>query len=287
MTRDSENRKTCCDSREAAATPAAGSSPACAGEPEPLIRVDNLSLAYGHQRALDDVTLTINRGCITAVIGPSGCGKTSFLCSLNRLTDLLPGCRVDGGIRIGELDVRSPKTNVIALRRRVGMIFQKPNLFPLSIHRNLDLPLREHGIRSKHQRYELIESAIRDVGLWDEVHDRLDQPAQQLSGGQQQRLCIARALVLRPEVLLLDEPCSSLDPISSGVIETLIDGFRGRFTVVIVTHNLSQARRIADYAAFFWIKNGAGRLIEHGSKQQLFDAPRDPVTESYVNGRTG
>ena len=259
--------------------------PCC--EPHPLIRVNGLSLSYGSHRVLEGVSLTINRGCVTGLIGPSGCGKTSFLSVLNRLTDLIPNCRVEGAVRIGDLDVRSAQTNVIELRRRVGMIFQKPNPFPLSVRNNLDLPLREHGVKSRAERQDLIETALRDVGLWDEIHTRLDRPAQQLSGGQQQRLCIARALVLKPEVLLLDEPCSSLDPISSGVIEELIGGFRGRYTVVIVTHNLSQARRIADYAAFFWIKDGAGRLIEQGTGQQIFGAPQDALTEAYVTGRTG
>lgn len=254
-------------------------------QPEPLIRVDGMSLAYSGQRVLDGVTLDIPRGRITALLGPSGCGKTSFLNSLNRLTDLIPGCQVEGRIQIGELDVRSPKTDVVELRRRVGMIFQQPNPFPLSIRQNLDLPLREHALGSKRQRRELSEAALRDVGLWDEVHDRLDSPARQLSGGQQQRLCIARALVLRPEVLLLDEPCSSLDPLSTDVIESLIERFRQRLTVVIVTHNLRQARRLADYAAFFWTTGGTGRLIEHGPRAQMFECPQDALTRSYLAAR--
>ena len=265
--------------------PVEAGPPCC--EPHPLIRVKGLSLSYGGNRVLDGVELTINRGCVSALIGPSGCGKTSFLSSLNRLTDLLPGCQVEGSIHIGDCDVRSPQTDVVELRRRVGMIFQKPNPFPLSIRHNLDLPLKEHGVRSRIERQELTEVALKDVGLWDEVSGRLDSPAQQLSGGQQQRLCIARALVLRPEVLLLDEPSSSLDPIPSEVIEKPIEGFRGRFTVVIVTHNLSQARRIADYAAFFWVKNGSGRVIEQGSSQQIFGAPQEALTDAYVNGRAG
>ncbi len=256
-------------------------------ETPPPIRVSGLSLAYDGTRVLEDVNLSIAAGNITALIGPSGCGKTSLLNSLNRLTDLLPGCDVEGVIGVGDLDVRSPKTNVIELRRRVGMIFQKPNPFPLSIRQNLDLPLRELGLYTKRERLELIETALRDVGLWEEVVDRMDSPAQKLSGGQQQRLCIARALVLRPQVLLLDEPCSALDPISAEVIEELIAGFRRRFTVLIVTHNLSQARRIADDVAFFWIRDGRGRLIEHGPKRQIFDAPHETLTESYVNGRSG
>lgn len=274
-----------CDGSTFTVGPIESGPPCC--EPHPQIHVEDLALSYGSTRVLEGVSLTMNRGCITALIGPSGCGKTSFLSSLNRLTDLLPGCRVEGRIRIDNVDVLSTATDVIALRRRVGMIFQKPNPFPLSIRGNLDLPLREHGTASRGERQERIETALRDVGLWDEVHNRLDSPARQLSGGQQQRLCIARALILDPEILLLDEPCSALDPIASGVIEDLIDGLRGRLTVVIVTHNLNQARRIADYAAFFWMKSGTGRLIEHGSKQQIFDSPHDALTESYVNGRAG
>ncbi len=254
--------------------------------PEPWIRFEDVSLAYGNQRVLQDVSLTINRGCITALIGPSGCGKTSLLSSLNRLTDLIPGCRVEGRIAIGDVDVRAAATDAITLRRRVGMIFQKPNPFPLSIRRNLELPLKEHGV-SRRERTGIIKAALEDVGLWGEVKDRLDTPALQLSGGQQQRLCIARALALRPEILLLDEPCSALDPISSDVVEQLITSFRGRFTVVVVTHNLNQARRIADYAAFFWTTNGTGRLVEHGTSDQIFQTPQDKLTEAYVNGRAG
>jgi len=255
--------------------------------PEPLIHIDRLSLRYGPKPVFEDVTLTINRGCITALIGPSGCGKTSFLTSLNRLTDLVPSCRVQGSVRVGPIDVHASGTDVLALRRQVGMIFQKPNPFPLSIRNNLDLPLRDHGVRKRRDRRERIERVLRDVGLWDEVSDRLDAPAVALSGGQQQRLCIARALVLEPEILLLDEPCSALDPLSADVVENLISGFRGRFTVVVVTHNLAQARRIADFAAFFWMKDGSGRLIEHGTAQQVLETPQHALTEAYVSGRSG
>lgn len=281
----------CCGSSQHGVSSAYTVGPLKAGppccKPEPWIRVQELSLAYGNNQVLEDVSLTINRGCITALIGPSGCGKTSLLSSLNRLTDLIPGCRVEGRIRIGAHDVRAASTDVIALRRRVGMIFQKPNPFPLSIRRNIELPLKEHGVSSRRERNEIVESVLEDVGLWNEVKDRLDTPAQQLSGGQQQRLCIARALALRPEILLLDEPCSALDPISSDVVEQLIASFRGRYTVVVVTHNLNQARRIADYAAFFWMKNGIGQLIEHGPTEQIFQSPQNALTESYVNGRAG
>ena len=255
--------------------------------PKPFIEVEQLSLHYGQKPALHDVTLSINQGCITALVGPSGCGKTSFLTSLNRLTDLIPGCRVAGRIRLDGLDVLAPHTDVIRLRRRVGMIFQKPNPFPLSILKNLEFPLREHGLRDRQRIASTIETGLRNVGLWDEVKDRLHSPALALSGGQQQRLCMARALVLSPEVLLMDEPCSALDPLSSGVVEDLIVGLRGRYTVLIVTHNLAQARRIADYTALFWVQNGAGQLIEVGTAKQIFDDPREPLTAAYVSGMRG
>lgn len=260
--------------------------PACR-VPQSIVEVDRLSLYYGGKPAFQDVTLSINKGCITALVGPSGCGKTSFLTCLNRLTDLVAGCRVSGRITIDALDVLAPGTNVIQLRRRIGMIFQKPNPFPLTIRRNLEFPLREHGLRGREQIARIIETTLRDVGLWDEVKDRLDSPALALSGGQQQRLCIARALALLPEVLLMDEPCSALDPLSSGVVEDLIVGLRNRYTVLIVTHNLAQARRIADYAALFWVQNGAGRLIETGTAKQIFEEPRDPLTAAYVSGMRG
>ncbi len=255
--------------------------------PEPLIRVEGLSVHYGRKPAFEDVSLTINRGCITALIGPSGCGKTSFLNCLNRLTDLIPGCHVSGQIIIDSLDVRSPAIDVRALRQRVGMIFQKPNPFPLSIRKNLELPLREHGVRKREPLGEVVETVLQQVGLWDEVKDRLDASAMTLSGGQQQRLCIARAMTLRPEVLLMDEPCSALDPISSGVVEELIVRLRREFTVLIVTHNLAQARRIADCAAMFWVKNGSGRLVEQGTAGQIFEAPADSITAAYLKGGVG
>lgn len=260
--------------------------PACC-VPKPLIDVDQLSLHYGQKPALHNVTLSINQGCITALVGPSGCGKTSFLTSLNRLTDLISGCRLSGRILLDGLDVLAPHTDVIRLRRRVGMIFQKPNPFPLSIWKNLEFPLREHGLRDRKQIAINIQTVLRDVGLWDEVKDRLNSSALALSGGQQQRLCIARAMVLSPEVLLMDEPCSALDPLSSGVVEDLIAGLRGRYTVLIVTHNLAQARRIADYAALFWVQNGAGQLIEAGTAKHIFETPREPLTAAYVSGMRG
>lgn len=256
-------------------------------QPQSLLQTTNLSLHYGLKPAFRDVSLVAPAGSITALVGPSGCSKTSFLSCLNRLTDLIPGAQVSGQIRIGDRDIRQPSLNLIALRRRVGMIFQKPNPFPLSIWKNLALPLREHGLGNRHQVDQIIETTLQDVGLWDEVKDRLKAPALKLSGGQQQRLCIARALVLKPEILLMDEPCSALDPLASGIVEDLIARLRQRYTVIIVTHNLAQARRIADYTALFWVQEGAGQLVEHGATQQIFEAPQVELTAAYVGGMRG
>lgn len=259
--------------------------PCC--EPDPAIRVQNLTLSYGGQSALDNVSLDIYRGCITALIGPSGCGKTSFLSSINRLTDLIPNCTVTGKVEIENTDIHAANMDVQALRRRVGMIFQKPNPFPLSIRRNIQMPLREHGVKDRALLETKLQAALQDVGLWDEVKDKLDTPALSLSGGQQQRLCIARALALQPEILLMDEPCSALDPISSAVVEDLILSLSGRYTAVIVTHNLAQARRIANYAGFFWAKERTGKLVEFGRCQQIFESPAHELTAAYVSGARG
>jgi phosphate transport system ATP-binding protein len=199
----------------------------------------------------------------------------------------MPCCRVSGRIYLGELDVLNPKIDAITLRRRVGLICQKPNPFPLSIWKNLALPLQEHGIKNREQIDAIVETTLRQVGLWDEVKDRLQESALSLSGGQQQRLCIARALALKPEALLMDEPCSALDPISSGVVEDLIVSLQKQYTVLIVTHNLAQARRIADYVALFWVQHERGQLIEYGSVEQVFEAPENPITAAYVNGIRG
>jgi phosphate transport system ATP-binding protein len=260
--------------------------PACC-VPEPILEIKNLGVRYGSVTALDGVSLDIYKGCITALIGPSGCGKTSFLSTLNRLTDLIAGVSVSGDTLFNGESIFAPHVDARQLRTQIGMIFQKPNPFPLSIRRNLELPLKEHGVSSAAELAERIQTALEDVGLWAEVKDRLNTSALQLSGGQQQRLCIARALVLRPSVLLMDEPCSALDPISSGVVEDLILRLRGQYTVVIVTHNLAQAKRIANYAAFFWMKERVGKLIEFGQSQQLFEAPQDDLTAAYVNGARG
>ncbi len=260
--------------------------PACC-DPQPVIQVENLLLQYGDKTALDNVTLDIYRGCITALIGPSGCGKTSFLSAINRLTDLIPACKVTGRIRVDGNDIYDAACDVQALRRQIGMVFQKPVPFPLSIRRNIALPLHEHGIKQRSEMEAIMEQVLRDVGLWGEVCDRLDTAALSLSGGQQQRLCIARALALSPQILLMDEPCSALDPIASGVVEDLISRLSGRYTIVIVTHNLAQARRIANYAAFFWVKERAGQLVEFGHCRSIFETPTHELTAAYVNGTRG
>jgi phosphate transport system ATP-binding protein len=251
------------------------------------LEVTDLFAWYRGRQALRGVTLPVAAGRITAIVGPSGCGKSTFLASLNRMTDLVPGCRVAGRILLDGRDIHEPGADVVALRRRVGMIFQRPNPFPLTIRRNLTFPLEHHGLRDRAARDAGAEAALRQVGLWAEVQDRLDAPALGLSGGQQQRLCLARALALDPEVLLMDEPCSALDPLASGVIEDLVASLRGRYTVVIVTHNLAQARRLADDVAVFWLQDGVGTLIEHGPVTATFEAPRHELTAAYVRGIRG
>ncbi len=249
------------------------------------VQTQNLTLHYGNKTAFKEITLTLEPGKITALIGPSGCGKTSFLNCLNRLVELTPNATVSGRILLEDQDIRA--INVIKLRRRVGMLFQKPNPFPLSIQKNLEFPLRHHGIKSQDRINHIIEDSFQQVGLWEEVKDRLKMPALSLSGGQQQRLCLARALALEPEILLMDEPCSALDPISSEIIEDLLLHLRGRYTLLVVTHNLAQAKRIADHTALFWVQEGAGALVEAGTTTQLFETPQHSLTRAYITGRKG
>ncbi len=261
--------------------------PSCCERQETAIVVDDLAVNYDGTPALRGVTLPVYRGCITAVIGSSGCGKSTFLSCLNRLTDLIPNCTVTGRVTLDDRDILDRATDLVALRRSVGMIFQIPNPFPLSILNNLTFPLQQHGVRDRAMRLHKAETALRQVGLWNEVKDRLDASALALSGGQQQRLCLARALVLDPEVILLDEPCSALDPIASGVVEDMIAALRGRYTTVIVTHNLAQARRVADDVAMFWVTDGVGTLVEHGPAAKVFEAPASDITAAYVRGARG
>jgi phosphate transport system ATP-binding protein len=250
-----------------------------------VLHAEQLTMQYARKVAFRDVTLSVPSGGIMALIGPSGCGKTSFLNCLNRLTELIPKTQTTGVVLLDGQDIQT--LDLIHLRRRVGMLFQKPNPFPLSIYRNLEFPLQEHGVRQRDRIAQCIEENLCKVGLWDEVKDRLKSPALALSGGQQQRLCLARALALDPDVLLMDEPCSALDPISSEVVEDLIDRLRGDYTVLVVTHNLAQARRIADRVALFWTQDDVGCLIESGLVQQMFESPQHPLTQAYVFGKRG
>ena len=255
----------------------------------PLIEIQDLSLFYQQQAAFKNITLTIPAKSITAIVGASGCGKSSFLTCLNRLSDLVPECKVQGRIRLNTLDILSPKTDTMALRRKIGMIFQKPNPFPMSIAKNITFPLKEHGVRNRQERDRIVEQVLKDVGLWHEVKDRLRDSALKLSGGQKQRLCIARTLALQPEILLMDEPCSALDPVSSAIVEELICRLKEKYnyTIVIVTHNLAQARRIADYSAMFWLQDGRGRLIEFAPTEEFFTRPNSEIAKAYVSGVRG
>lgn len=252
-----------------------------------MIRTEALSVHYGAFTAVRNASLSVRQGSITAIVGPSGCGKSSFLSALNRLTDLIPTAHITGKVTINCCDIRDNCRSAAELRRCVGMIFQKPNPFPMSIRKNIQLALREHGTRNRAELDSITERVLKDVGLWDEVSDRLDSPALQLSGGQQQRLCIARALALEPQVLLMDEPCSALDPIASAKVESLITSLRGRYTIVIVTHNLAQARRIADDVAVFWVNDGAGEIIEQGPAQTVFETPSHAAASAYLAGTCG
>jgi phosphate transport system ATP-binding protein len=248
----------------------------------PCFEVSGLGLHYGKARALKGIDLAIGANEITAFIGPSGCGKSSFLKTLNRMNDLVEGCRIEGSVRLFGEDIYGGM-DVAVLRKRVGMVFQKPNPFPMSIYDNIAFGPRTHGIRSRYALDPIVEKALRDAAIWNELKDRLGSSALSLSGGQQQRLCIARALAVGPEALLLDEPTSALDPISTGKVEELLMELKSRYHIVLVTHNLQQALRASDRTAFFL----NGEIIEHGPTGQLFAQPADPRTEGYVTGRFG
>ncbi len=271
--------------RVAARAPARepGSAAPAATEPPPVLSVRSLSFWYGTARALEDVTLDIPARRITAFVGPSGCGKSTLLRCFNRLNDLLDGVRVEGDIVFEGESIFAPGVDVIALRRRVGMVFQKSNPFPKTIYENVAFGSRLLGVRKRSELDEIVEGSLRRAALWDEVKDRLHQNALGLSGGQQQRLCIARALAVEPEVLLLDEPCSALDPIATAKIEELMVDLKSRYTLVVVTHNLQQASRVSDFTAFLYL----GRLVEFGETEQLFVRPTRKETEDYLTGRFG
>ncbi len=253
-------------------------------EREHEIRIEALSVSYGRKQALLDVNLSTRSAHITALIGPSGCGKSTLLMCLNRLIDLVTGASHEGRILIGGIDVFSPATDVLQLRRAVGMVFQKPNPFPFSIRRNFDLALAETPL-TKADRAHRMRECLTAVGLYDEIKDRVDDSATRLSGGQQQRLCIARALATEPRILLLDEPCSALDPISTMAIERLLLALKEKISIVIVTHNLAQARRIADDCVLFWCSEGAGRVHEAGSMVDIACRPQSSITADYIQGR--
>ena len=247
------------------------------------INIDHMDLWYTQFHAIKDVSLEIKKGEITAFIGPSGCGKSTVLKSLNRMNDLVPGCRITGKIEIGGQDIYAPGVNLPMLRKNVGMVFQKPNPFPKSVYDNIAYAPRIFGIRDKKTLDGIVESSLRKAAMWDELKDRLNKSALGLSGGQQQRLCIARALAADPAILLVEEPTSALDPISTGKIEELCDELKKSVTIVIVTHNMQQAARISDKTAFFLL----GEVIEYGETQQIFSAPVKAETERYISGRFG
>jgi len=250
---------------------------------DPKVSVRNLNFFYGDKQALYDNSLDIAKGKVTAFIGPSGCGKSTHIRTYNRMFELYKGQRAEGEILLDGANLLSPSIPALHLRNRIGMIFQKPTPFPMTVFDNVAYGLRLKGRLPKSELEGRVEEALKGAALWEEVKDVLDQMGTQLSGGQQQRLCIARAIAVEPEVVLMDEPCSALDPIATSKIEELIDGFRGRFTIVIVTHNMQQAARVSDYTAFFYL----GRLIEFGETNNLFTMPRNEQTEAYITGRFG
>lgn len=247
------------------------------------IEVRDLDFYYGDFKALKDINIDIKANKVTALIGPSGCGKSTFLRILNRMNDLIDGSRVEGKVELDGVDIYGKKIDVVALRKRVGMVFQQPNPFPKSIYDNIAYGPRIHGIKNKSQLDEIVEKSLRGAALWDEVKDRLHKSALSLSGGQQQRLCIARALAVRPEVLLMDEPASALDPIATAKIEQLIEELKEDYTIIIVTHSMQQAARVSDYTAFFLM----GELIEYDRTLKIFENPSDQRTEDYITGRFG
>ena len=248
-----------------------------------IITTNDLCLWYGKTQALRDINISVPEGSITALIGPSGCGKSTFLKTLNRMNDLVPDARITGSVKYRGQDIFAPGTDVNELRRQIGMVFQKPNPFPMSIYDNIAYGPRTHGIRSKAKLDEIVETSLKNAAIWDEVKDRLKKSALGLSGGQQQRLCIARALAVDPDVLLMDEPTSALDPISTTRIEELAMELKSKYTIIIVTHNMQQALRISNKTAFFLL----GELVECDDTEKIFSKPQDKRTEDYITGRFG
>lgn len=250
---------------------------------EYTIATKNLKLYYGESLALKSVSLNVEKNTVVALIGPSGCGKSTFLKTLNRMNDLVESVRIEGEVKLDGVNIYQPNTDVVELRKRVGMVFQRPNPFPMSIYDNIAYGPRIHGMNNKKVLDELVEKSLRGAALWDEAKDRLNASAMGMSGGQQQRLCIARLLAVEPEVLLMDEPCSALDPISTMKIEELVTELKEKYTIVMVTHNMQQAARVSDYTAFFL----SGELIEHDKTDVIFTRPSNQKTEDYITGRFG
>ena len=247
------------------------------------VKVENLNLYYGENHALKDVNMDIQENAVTAFIGPSGCGKSTFLKTLNRMNDLVDGVRIDGKVLLDGEDIYDPSVDTTILRKKVGMVFQQPNPFPMSIYDNIAYGPRVHGIRDKKRLDQIVEESLRGAAIFDEVKDRLKKSAMGLSGGQQQRICIARALAVQPEVLLMDEPTSALGPISTAKIEELMEDLKKKYTVIVVTHNMQQATRVSDQTAFFLV----GEMVEFGDTKQIFSYPQDKRTEDYITGRFG
>ena len=247
------------------------------------VKVENLNLYYGENHALKDVNMDIQENAVTAFIGPSGCGKSTFLKTLNRMNDLVDGVRIEGKVLLDGEDIYDPAVDTTILRKKVGMVFQQPNPFPMSIYDNIAYGPRVHGIRDKKRLDQIVEESLRGAAIFDEVKDRLKKSAMGLSGGQQQRICIARALAVQPEVLLMDEPTSALDPISTSKIEDLMEDLKKKYTVIVVTHNMQQATRVSDQTAFFLV----GEMVEFGDTKQIFSYPQDKRTEDYITGRFG
>ncbi len=250
---------------------------------EPIIRTEKLSLWYGEKQALIDIDVEILAHKITALIGPSGCGKSTLIRCFNRMNDVIPNCRTTGKVYFKGEEIYGPQADAVEVRKKIGMVFQKPNPFPKTIYENVAYGPRVQGIHEKKTLDDIVERSIRIAALWDEVKDRLNESAMSLSGGQQQRLCIARALSIEPEVILMDEPCSALDPIATAKIEDLIYELKQHYTVIIVTHNMQQAARVSDYAAYMYL----GKLIEYGDTTQIFENPKEELTENYITGRFG
>ncbi|MEM1514113.1 MAG: phosphate ABC transporter ATP-binding protein PstB [Candidatus Thermoplasmatota archaeon] len=248
-----------------------------------IIRTVNLNLWYGSKQVLFDINMGIEKNKVTALIGPSGCGKSTLIRCFNRMNDLIENCRIEGSVIIDGYDIYSEDVDPVEVRKKVGMVFQKPNPFPKSIYENVAYGARIQGINDKKELDRIVERSLKQAWLWDEVKDRLHESALSLSGGQQQRLCIARALAIEPEIILMDEPCSALDPIATAKIEDLIDELEKKYTVVIVTHNMQQAARVSDYTGFLYL----GKLIEFGETKQIFENPREELTEKYITGRFG